>query len=314
VTRTVDPCRRALADAKLRPEQVTKILLVGGQTRSPIIINQVREIFQREPSIEINPDEVVAIGAAIQAGVLTGEVKDLILLDVIPLALGIETRGGLFTKILDRNSTIPTKKSLIFTTVADNQQVVEVHVLQGEREIAAGNRSLAKFELVGIPPAPRGLPQIEVTFEVDADGIVSVSARDKMTGVEQAMRITPSSGLSASEIYDMIDEAGRNAETDRRMKEIIISRNRLEGLLQNTIRSFGEFGWMLSEADQERVRRGLDGARAAVTSEEAGEVRHALEGLEQAARLITDAMFRPTGLSGGAGPAKEEDEVTPLSE
>jgi hypothetical protein len=167
------------------------------------------------------------------------------LLDVIPLSLGIETRGGLFTKLLDRNSTIPTKKSLVFTTVADNQQVVEVHVLQGERDIAAGNRSLARFELVGIPAAPRGLPQVEVTFEVDADGIVSVSARDKMTGLEQAMRITPSSGLSASEIYDLIEEANRNVETDRRMREIIIARNRLEGLLQNTVRSFGEFGWML---------------------------------------------------------------------
>ncbi|HSO76807.1 MAG TPA: molecular chaperone DnaK, partial [Blastocatellia bacterium] len=258
VARTIDPCQNALKDAKLTPSQITKVLLVGGQTRSPIIIERVREIFQREPSIEINPDEVVAIGAAIQAGVLAGDVKDLILLDVIPLSLGIETRGGLFTKLLDRNSTIPTKKSLVFTTVADNQQIVEVHVLQGERDIASGNRSLARFELVGIPPAPRGLPQVEVTFEVDADGIVSVSARDKMTGLEQQMRITPSSGLSASEIYDLIEEANHNAESDRRMKEIIISRNRLEGLLQNTIRSFGEFGWMLPPDDQEFVRSTLE--------------------------------------------------------
>jgi len=309
VERTTEPCQKAIADAKLTPEQITKVLLVGGQTRSPIIIRRVREIFKREPSIEINPDEVVAIGAAIQVGVLAGDVKDLILLDVIPLSLGIETRGGLFTKILDRNSTIPTKKSLVFTTVADNQQVVEVHVLQGERDIASGNRSLARFELVGIPPAPRGLPQVEVTFEVDADGIVSVSARDKMTGFEQAMRITPSSGLSASEIYDLIDEANRNVESDRRMKEVIIARNRLEGLLQNTIRSFAEFGWMLSGDDQEYVRNAVEHARDASVSEDSAEVRYALERLEKGAGIITDAMFRPTGLAADPSAAKDEDAV-----
>ena len=313
VARTAEPCQKALADAKLTPDQITKVLLVGGQTRSPIIINRVREIFKREPSIEINPDEVVAIGAAIQVGVLAGDVKDLILLDVIPLSLGIETRGGLFTKLLDRNSTIPTKKSLVFTTVADSQQVVEVHVLQGERDIASGNRSLARFELVGIPAAPRGLPQIEVTFEVDADGIVSVSARDKMTSLEQAMRITPSSGLSASEIYDLIEEANRNVEADRRLREIIMARNRLEGLLQNTVRSFGEFGWMLSADDQEFVRNTIEHARDTFTSEDSTEMRYTLEQLEKAARLITDAMFRPTGLASGPAKTEEEDNV-PLSE
>ena len=314
VERTIEPCQKAIADARLTPEQITKVLLVGGQTRSPIIINRVREIFKREPSIEINPDEVVAIGAAIQVGVLAGDVKDLILLDVIPLSLGIETRGGLFTKLLDRNSTIPTKKSLVFTTVADNQQVVEVHVLQGERDIAAGNRSLARFELVGIPAAPRGLPQIEVTFEVDADGIVSVSARDKMTGLEQAMRITPSSGLSASEIYDLIEEANRNIETDRRMREIIIARNRLEGLVQNTMRSFAEFGWMLAPTDQESVRHTIDKARDTFSSEDSSEVRNTLEQLEKAGRLITDAMFRPTGLASAPIEKEEEEDTAPLSE
>jgi len=314
VEATVEPCRKALADAKLAASDITKVLLVGGQTRSPIIIHRVREIFQREPSIEINPDEVVAIGAAIQAGVLTGDVKDLILLDVIPLSLGIETRGGLFTKILDRNSTIPIKKSLVFTTVADNQQVVEVHVLQGEREIASGNRSLAKFELVGIPPSPRGVPQIEVTFEVDADGMVSVSARDKMTGLEQAMRITPSSGLSASEIYDLIEEAGRNADTDRKTKEMIIARNRLEGLLQNSVRSFSEFGWMLSADNQEYVRRTLEAARTAAVSDDGGEIRTALEELERAARMITDAMFRPTQVAPTAGGSSEDSDSVQIPE
>ena len=314
VERTIEPCQKAIADAKLTPEHITKVLLVGGQTRSPIIINRVREIFKREPSIEINPDEVVAIGAAIQVGVLAGDVKDLILLDVIPLSLGIETRGGLFTKLLDRNSTIPTKKSLVFTTVADNQQVVEVHVLQGERDIAAGNRSLARFELVGIPAAPRGLPQVEVTFEVDADGIVSVSARDKMTGLEQAMRITPSSGLSASEIYDLIEEANRNVDTDRRMREIIIARNRLEGLLQNTVRSFGEFGWMLTADDQDFVRHTVEHARDTFSSEDSAEVRYTLEQLEKAARLITDAMFRPTALSADHSQDEPEEVTAPLSE
>jgi molecular chaperone DnaK len=264
----------------------------------------VREIFRKEPSIEIHPDEVVAIGAAIQGGVLTGEVKDLVLLDVIPLSLGIETRGGLFTKILDRNATIPTKKSLTFTTVADNQSIVEVHVLQGEREIAAGNRSLGRFELVGIPPAPRGVPQIDVSFEVDADGIVSVSARDKATGAEQAVKISPSSGLSATEIYDLMEEATRNLEADRRLKEVIISRNRLEGLLQNSQRSFSEFGWMLSAADQESVRVSLENAHKACSSEDSETIRRALESLERAARMITDAMFRPAG-----GEGDEEDGV-----
>lgn len=234
IEQTKEPCRRALEDAKLQPLDIDKVILVGGQTRSPIVERTVEEIFGKKPSAEINPDEVVAMGAAIQGGVLTGEVKDIVLLDVLPLSLGLETRGGLFTKIIDRNSTIPLRNSLTFTTVVDNQTSVEIHILQGEREVAEGNRSLGKFELVGIPPSSRGVPQIDVTFEVDANGIVSVSAQDKATGREQQMRITPTSGLAPDEIQQLIKEAEGFADSDRVAKEIVVLRNKLESLLRNT--------------------------------------------------------------------------------
>jgi len=291
VQQTVEPCERALADAKLQASDVDKVILVGGQTRSPIVERTVADIFGKKASAEINPDEVVAMGAAIQGGVLSGDVKDIVLLDVLPLSLGLETRGGLFTKIIERNSTIPLRNSLTFTTVVDNQSSVEIHVLQGEREVSTGNRSLGKFELVGIPAAPRGIPQVEVTFEVDANGIVSVSATDKATGREQQMRITPSSGLSPDEIDRIIREAETSAESDRSQRDKIDLVNRLSSLMKNTQRSFLEFGGLLSKERQENAQRILSEGEAALKSDELGELRMALDAVGRVARQLTNAMM-----------------------
>jgi molecular chaperone DnaK len=294
VDQTIEPCLTALKDAKLQPADVQKVILVGGQTRSPIVERTVEKIFGRKPSAEINPDEVVAMGAAIQGGVLSGEVKDIVLLDVLPLSLGLETRGGLFTKIIERNSTIPLRNSLTFTTVVDNQSSVEIHVLQGEREVAKGNRSLGKFELVGIPPSPRGVPQIEVSFEVDANGIVSVSAQDKTTGREQAMKITPTSGLAPEEIDRLLHEAEDLADTDRSAKETVILKNRLDSLLRNTKKSFMKFGGMLPQEQQDGAERLFGEAESAVKSERVDEMKKALSSLELLAGQLTTAMMNPT--------------------
>src|SRR6266850_1928632 len=294
IEQTVEPCQRAIEDAKLQPGDIDKVILVGGQTRSPVVERTVERIFGKKASAEINPDEVVAMGAAIQGGVLTGDVKDIVLLDVLPLSLGLETRGGLFTKIIDRNSTIPLRNSLTFTTVVDNQSSVEIHVLQGEREVAKGNRSLGKFELVGIPPSPRGVPQIDVSFEVDANGIVSVSAQDKATGREQQMRITPTSGLAPDEIERLITESEEFADSDRGAKQVVVLRNKLESLLKNTQKSFTKFGGLLSQNDKDLATHVFAEAEAATKTEDVEAINRALNGLERLASQLTTAMMNPT--------------------
>ena len=291
VEQSVEPCQKALWDAKLQPSDIDKVILVGGQTRSPIISRTVTEVFGKAPSSEINPDEVVAMGAAIQGGVLTGDVKEIVLLDVLPLSLGLETRGGLFVKLITRNSTIPLRNTMTFTTVVDNQPSVEIHILQGEREVSSGNRSLGKFELVGLPPAPRGVPQVDVSFEIDANGIVNVSAKDKMTGFEQVMQITPSSGLAPDEIERLIMQAEQSVEKDRSTRDLIIQKNRLDSLIKNTQKALTEFGSSLPPVQKEAIKTILEQAEEGFESENAEELKAVYINVEYAANQLTESLM-----------------------
>ncbi|HEX9160446.1 MAG TPA: molecular chaperone DnaK [Thermoanaerobaculia bacterium] len=291
IQKTIDPVKDAIKAAGITPDRIDEVVLVGGQTRMPKVIEQVQKVFGKEPNRNINPDEVVAIGAAIQGGILRGDIKDMILLDVTPLSLGLETHGGLFTKIIERNSTIPTKNSLIFTTVADNQNKVQVHVLQGEREFARENKSLGKFDLVGIPPAPRGVPQIEVTFSIDSNGIVNVTARDQATGQSQGVQINPAGGLSKDEIDRIINEATEHSRADNARREVRMIQNKLEGMIYTNEKVFREFGKLLKEEERENVSRIIARAREVVASDEKTRLNEAIFELQGASRILTSVML-----------------------
>jgi molecular chaperone DnaK len=298
IQRSVGPCKQALKDAGVKPEDIDEVVLVGGQTRMPAIQKSVQDIFGKEPHKGVNPDEVVAVGAAIQGGVLRGDVKDVLLLDVTPLSLGIETLGGVFTRLIERNTTIPTRKSEVFSTAADNQTSVEVHVLQGEREMASGNRTLGKFHLVGIPSAPRGMPQIEVTFDIDANGIVNVSAKDLGTGKEQKITITASSGLDEKDIAKMVDEADSHREEDKKRREQVEARNRLDGLVYNTEKTYNENKEKLGADEKGVVETALAEARKALEGDDLGSIQAAATKLEQASHKVAEVIYRQTAEAG----------------
>jgi len=291
--RTIEPCRRCLADAKLTPEQIDEVLLVGGQTRAPKVAEIVRRVFNKDSNRAVNPDEGVAMGAAIQTGIIQGEVKDLVLLDVTPHTLGIETKDGTFTPLIERNSTIPTRKSRVFTTVADNQTRVEVHVLQGESDMAAYNKSLAKFELTSIPPAPKGVPQIEVTFEIDVNGIVSVSAQDQATGRSQSMVLHPSGGLSQADVSRLVAETRTRESEEKTAKDQEAVVRQLDGLVANTMRSVQALEGKLTAEEQGRILDAIEKAKKARAEGIGDDLRGRLMEMEKAAAIIGQAMLRP---------------------
>jgi molecular chaperone DnaK len=320
IEKIVGPCNTALKDSGLKTGDIDEVILVGGMTRMPKVQEKVRGIFGKEPSKGVNPDEVVAIGAAIQGGVLTGDVKDVLLLDVTPLSLGIETLGGVFTKLIEKNTTIPTKKSQIFSTAADNQPAVEIHVLQGERSMATNNKTLGRFQLVGIPPAPRGMPQIEVTFDIDANGIVNVSAKDMGTGKEQSIKITASSGLSEEEIESLVKDAEMHAEEDKKKRELIDARNMADSLIYTTEKSIKEAGDKVDDATKGNINQAIETLKKAMEGDNTEEIKRLTEELTQASHKLAEAMYAQAsqqqaqaegtpGAESTAGADKDEDVV-----
>ncbi len=299
--RTKEPCRKALKDADLSADKIDEILLVGGSSRMPKVQEVVKQIFGKEGSRSVNPDEAVAIGAAVQGGVLKGDVKDILLLDVTPLSLGIETMGGVMTKLIARNTTIPTKKSQIFSTAADGQTAVSIHVLQGEREMAAQNRTLGNFDLVGIPAAPRGVPQIEVTFDIDANGIVHVSAKDMGTGKEQHIQITSSSGLSEAEIEKMVKDAEANAAADKEKRESVDAKNEADSLVYQTEKTLKEIGDKISDADKQKINDATVELKKAMESGSTSEIKEKIEALKQASYKMAEEMYKQQGASASGG-------------